>query len=180
MTTDVRRSNDGPGRIAPVHFLWLIVSLAIIAAPFPAAAQTPAAAPRAPAATVAVPDDMALAKLLWSTMAAIDHANKTGNYSVLRSLGSPGFQQGNSVENLAAVFAVLRQERLDLADTLVFQPNYEFPPVIVQGLLRLRGMFRMRPRGVQFDLLYQWNGGWTLHGVAVRSVATTQDLAPGR
>lgn len=180
MTTDVRRPNDGPGRIAPVHFLWLIASLAIMAAPFPAAAQAPSAMPRAPAANIPVPDDMASAKLLWSTMAAIDHANKTGNYSVLRSLGSPGFQQGNSVANLAAVFAVLRQERLDLADTLVFQPMYEFPPAIIQGLLRLRGTFRMRPRGVQFDLLYQWNGGWTLHGVAVRSVAMTQDLAPGR
>ncbi|HET9428532.1 MAG TPA: hypothetical protein VFO69_09260 [Allosphingosinicella sp.] len=180
MSRDVRRLKYGPGRIAPVHFLSLIGTLALAVAPLPAVAQNPPAATSIPAAAIPVPDDMALAKLLWSTMAAIDHANKTGNYSVLRSLGSPGFQQGNSVENLAAVFAVLRQERLDLADTLVFQPVYEFPPAIVQGLLRLRGTFRMRPRGVQFDLLYQWNGGWTLHGVAVRSIAMTQDLAPGR
>lgn len=178
MIRAVRSLDDGPGRTAPVHFLCLIAALGLVAAPLPAAAQSSAAASQAP--VIPVPDDMALAKLLWSTMAAIDHANKTGNYSVLRSLGSPGFQQANSVENLGAVFAVLRQERLDLADTLVFQPVYEFPPTIVQGLLRLRGTFRMRPRGVQFDLLFQWNGGWTLHGVAVRSVATTQDLAPGR
>jgi hypothetical protein len=117
---------------------------------------------------------------LWSTMAAIDHANKTGNYTVLRALGSPGFQQGNTPQSLAAVFAGIRGERLDLADTLVFEPVYEFPPGVVQGLLRLRGMFRMRPRGVRFDLLYQWNGGWTLHGVAVQSFANADGANPAQ
>ena len=180
MSRDVRRLNDGPGRLASVHFLCLFAAVGMGFAPVQVSAQIAPGANTAQAPAIPVPDDMALAKLLWSTMAAVDHANKTGNYSVLRSLGSPGFQQANSVQNLAAVFAVLREERLDLADTLIFQPVYEFQPAIVQGLLRLRGAFRMRPRGVQFDLLYQWNGGWTLHGVAVRSVATTGDLAPAR
>lgn len=31
--------------------------------------------------------------LIRSTLLALDHANKTGNYTVLRDLGAPGFQQ---------------------------------------------------------------------------------------
>jgi hypothetical protein len=146
---------------------------ALLVVPEPAMAQ--ASAPPAASATP-VPDQLALAKLLWSTMAAIDQANKTGNYSVLRDLGSPGFQANNNATTLANVFAGIRDQRLDLSDTLLFEPAYEFAPGIVQGMLRMRGIFRMRPTGVQFDLLYEWSNGWRLHGVAVRPVATT--LAP--
>ena len=37
--------------------------------------------------------------LIRSTLLALDDANKTGNYSVLRDLGAPGFQLANSVNN---------------------------------------------------------------------------------
>jgi hypothetical protein len=162
----------------------LAATLAVFASP-PAAAQAaqqrpapvrqqPAPAPQLPASAIPVPDQLALAKLLWSTMTAIDHANKTGNYTVLRQLGSPGFQGNNNDAALAATFAGIRQQRLDLSDTLLFEPIHEFAPGIVQGVLRMRGMFRMRPTGVQFDLLYQWvDGGWRLHAVALRPIPTT-------
>ena len=47
--------------------------------------------------------------LIRSTLLALDHANKTGNYSVLRALGSPGFQK-LTVERLAEIFAKQRNE----------------------------------------------------------------------
>jgi hypothetical protein len=158
----------------------MAVASALLAAS-PAAAQRrpqqtrPAPAPvPAPAQTsLTVPDHLTLSKLLWSTMAAVDHANKTGNYSVLRSLGSPGFQRRYDVNALSATFAGIRQTRLDLADTLLIEPLLEFPPAIQGGLLRMRGAFRMRPTGVRFDLLYQWNNGWALEGVAMQPLATT-------
>jgi hypothetical protein len=137
------------------------------------AQSVPRPAPVAPTAQSPVPDQLTLAKLLWSTMAAVDQANKTGNYSVLRDLGSPGFQANNNPATLAAVFAGIRDRRIDLSDTLLFEPAYEFAPGIESGLLRMRGIFRMRPTGVQFDLLYQWDNGWRLHGIAVRPVPTT-------
>jgi hypothetical protein len=113
-------------------------------------------------------------------MVAIDQANRTGNYSVLRALGSPQFQQSNPPAILSNVFAGIRSQRIDLANTVVFEPTYEFPPAIVDGLLRLRGMFRMRPTGVRFDLLYQWNGTWTLHAVALQAESTTQPAGAPR
>jgi hypothetical protein len=106
--------------------------------------------------------------LLWSTLAAIDHANKTGNYSVLRDLGSAGFQANNNAASLAAAFAQLRERRVDLSDTLLLAPTYELPPALVApGLLRVRGSYQMRPTAILFDLLYEWNQGWRLEGVAL-------------
>ena len=117
-----------------------------------------------------IPDQAGLARMVWSTMAAVDHANKTGNYNVLRGLGSPDFQAANGAPALSRIFAGLREGGINLSDTLSIEPSYEFPPALEGGMLRLRGAFRMRPQAVQFDLLYQWNQGWMLNGIAVRTV----------
>lgn len=155
---------SGPGLHAPARLLLAAFLLAVSTGP--AMAQ----APRPAAAVNAIPDQAGLARLVWSTLAAVDHANKTGNYNVLRSLGSPDFQASNSAPALSRVFASVREQGINLSDTLSIEPSYEFPPALEGGLLRLRGAFRMRPQAVQFDLLYQWNQGWMLQGIAVRVV----------
>lgn len=141
--------------------------------PAEAQAQRPAAAANA------IPDQAGLARLVWSTIAAVDHANKTGNYNVLRSLGSPDFQASNGAPALSRIFASLREQRVNLIDTLSIEPSYEFPPALEGGMLRLRGAFRMRPQATQFDLLYQWNQGWMLQGIAVRTLPFSS-LPPAR
>ena len=155
---------SGPGRFAPARLLSAALLLAVPA--WPAVAQ----APRQSAAVTAIPDQAGLARMVWSTMAAVDHANKTGNYNVLRSLGSPDFQAANGAPALSRIFASLRERGVNLSDVLSIEPSYEFPPTLEGGMLRLRGAFRMRPQAVQFDLLYQWNQGWMLNGIAVRTV----------
>ena len=152
---------SGPGRFAPARLLLAL----LLAAPSVAAAQPPAAA-----VTIPIPDEAGAARLVWSTMAALDHANKTGNYSVLRALGSAAFQASNSEVALSGIFVPLRQQRLDLTGTLGTPPSYDFPPRLEGGLLRVRGAFRTRPQAVQFDLLFQWNQGWVLQGIAVSPV----------
>ena len=114
-------------------------------------------------------------------MAAIDQANKTGNYSVLRDLGSPGFQANNNAASLATVFATIRGNRIDLSDTLLVVPTYEFAPAVTPpGTLRMRGSFNMRPITIQFDLLYEWHQGWRLEAVALRPVSATAPAQQGR
>ncbi|WP_126173057.1 hypothetical protein [Altericroceibacterium xinjiangense] len=154
---------SGPG-ISPARFLALALWFtAPVGWAFPALSQAPAQA------AVAAPDEKTSLKLLWSTMAAIDQANKTGNYSVLRDLGTPDFQARNTAAGLAEVFAPIRTQRVDLSDTLLVAPQYDFAPAIVEGgLLRMRGSFPMRPTAVAFDLLYRWQNGWRLHAVAIR------------
>lgn len=168
----------GSGRHAPAHFLLPVFT---IIAGAPAVAQTQVRPP-APL-TVAAPDIQTVDKLVWSTVAAIDHGNVTGNYSVLRDLGAPAFQANNNAATLAGVFAQVRNERIDLSNTLLLAPSYEFPPGIVNGMLRARGAFGLRPTAIRFDLLYaNVAGRWQLFGVAVVPVpmSTTQVAPPRR
>ncbi|HEY0044372.1 MAG TPA: hypothetical protein VGB62_07455 [Allosphingosinicella sp.] len=153
----------------------LAALLLCVSAPASAQAQRPAPAAQAPRASIVpLPDPLTLTKLVWSTMAAVDHANRTGNYAVLRALGTPSFQTANSATSLSGVFAGVRQIRLDMSNTLLIEPLFEFPPAVQNGYLRMRGAFRMRPTGVAFDLLFQWNNGnWQLEGIAVEPLAMT-------
>jgi hypothetical protein len=47
-------------------------------------------------------------------MLALHHADETGNYTVLRDLGAPGFQAANTASRLSEIFANLRAQRIDL------------------------------------------------------------------
>ena len=154
------RKVGGSGLRAPA-LLFLAGLIAV-----PALAQTQSRPARAAAAPV--PDELTLSKLLWSTMAAVDQANKTGNYSVLRDLGSTGFQANNNAASLAGVFAAIRTQRIDLSNTLLLAPTYEFRPAMIEpGILRMRGRFPLRPTAIGFDLIYEWQDGWRLHGVSI-------------
>ena len=52
--------------------------------------------------------------LIRSTVLELDQANKTGNYTVLRDLGAPGFQ-ANTAARLVEIFASQRRDNLDLS-----------------------------------------------------------------
>ena len=80
----MRFLNTRPGLFAPA---FLLAALALAA---PVHAQTQAAQP--PISVEPVPSELELAKLLWSTMTAVHHANLSGNYSVLRDTSANGFQ----------------------------------------------------------------------------------------
>lgn len=141
-----------------------------LAAGLPALAQPRAPAP-APAAVAPgvrpLPGRLTQLRLVWSTMAAVDHANRTGNYSVLRDLGTAGFQAQNNPTALAGAFAGLRTHQVDVSETLVVQPTFEIAKMVEPDVLRLRGSFPLRPSAILFDLMFQWRDGWKLHGIAV-------------
>ncbi|MGZ8348527.1 MAG: hypothetical protein ACXWU2_00755 [Allosphingosinicella sp.] len=157
-------ANTGAGLRAPVR---LALSVALVSVSVAAISQPRPATPAQAQATI--PDTLLAARLVWSAMAALDHANRTGNYSVLRDLGAPSFQANNSAATLGSIFEELRRQRIDLSNTLIVSPNLEFPPTFVQGgLLRIRGSFPLRPVAVGFDLLFQNIGGeWKIFGIAV-------------
>ena len=176
MTISMNRK--GPGHIASALF---ICALALGAATAPAVAQVPQVAGQPPASSVPVPGELELAKLIWSTLAAVDHANQAGNYSVLRDLSAPGFQINNDSARLAQIFSSLRSSGIDLSNTLLLAPTYSGPATIVSpGVFRVRGFFGLRPTAIGFDLYYQWIGGkWRLFGVSITpaTMINTQ-LAP--
>ncbi len=104
-----------PGHIAPAVFF----ALAAMAVPTTVSAQ---AAPPPPSIQP-VPTELELAKLIWGTMVAVEQANVSGNYSVLRDMASPSFQQLNDPSRLAQIFADIRASRIDLSNTLLLAPT---------------------------------------------------------
>lgn len=152
----------------------MLLGAVIVATPQLAAAQNDD--PRLTAnPTLPVPDQLQLTRMIWSTMAAIHHANVSGNYSVLRDIGAPGFQVQNSAAQLAEVFRGIREQRIDLSNTLLLGPTFTAQPTMVSNdVLRLQGLFGLRPVAVQFDLFYQWsNGDWRLYGVSLQPIEMT-------
>ena len=115
-----------------------------------------------------MPDANGVTILVRTTLIALDQANRTGNYTVLRDLGSPGFRQANTAAKLAAIFANLRGQNLDLGPVAVVGPIFtQKPGLNAQGMLRATGYFPTKPLRVNFDLAYQRVGNrWRLFGIA--------------
>jgi hypothetical protein len=118
-------------------------------------------------AQTAPPSKGEVARLVWTTLIALDHANRTGNYTVLRDLSAPGFRAANDAARLAGVFA--RTRDLPLGRVVLYAPQMAVPPEIVEdGALRLRGRIPMRPEAVLFDMLFAQQGvDWRLLGLSV-------------
>ncbi len=145
----------------------------------PQPAQPVRAAPP-PISAQPVPGDLELAKLIWSTMAAVDHANRSGNYSVLRDISANGFQINNDPSRLAQIFAGIRTARIDLGNALLVAPTYLAAPQLVRPeIFEVKGVFALRPTQIYFDLYFQWEQGrWKLFGVSLEPRAMLTQL-PG-
>lgn len=106
--------------------------------------------------------------LVKSALLALDHANKTGNYTVLRDLGSINFQV-NTAARLAEIFASQRAQKLDLAGIVVLDPQLTLLPQIEpNGMLHMAGFFPSVPSQVDFEMLWEpVNREWRLYGLSV-------------
>src|SRR5262245_38715090 len=106
--------------------------------------------------------------LIRETLLALDQANKTGNYTVLRDLGAPEFQ-ANSAARLSEIFAQQRRDNVDLSGVAVIDPQLTLLPQIeANGMMRMAGFFPSVPTQVNFELLYAPVGGrWRLFGLSV-------------
>lgn len=116
--------------------------------------------------------------LIRSSLLALDQANKTGNYTVLRDIGAPGFQS-NTAARLGEIFAKLRNDNLDLSGVAVIDPQLNLLPQIeANGLMHLAGFFPSVPTQVNFDLTFApVNGKWRLFGISV-SIGQSAPAAP--
>jgi hypothetical protein len=107
--------------------------------------------------------------LIRSTLLALDHANSSGDYSIIHKLGTAAFQAEGTVEKLALSFAAFRDQKIDVSPIAVITPQLLQPPLIDQnGNLRLIGVFPTQPLRLQFDLAYQQlDGRWRQSGISV-------------
>jgi hypothetical protein len=116
-----------------------------------------------------IPSRTRLDLLIRSTLMALDHANQSGNYSVLRDLGSPAFQRFYTASALSDRFVALRKAKIDFSPILFFHPQMTAEPTLQEGrFLRLVGFMPTKPQQINFDLAYQnIEGQWLLVALSV-------------
>ncbi len=117
-------------------------------------------------------DEVRAEILIKNTLAAFNQANLTGNYTVLRDLGSPTFRGQNNPAKLTIVFASFRERDLDLSPLAVVKPELSVAPAPGKdGRLRLAGLFPTRPLAIKFDMLFEPIGDvWLLVDLSVAAV----------
>lgn len=161
-------------RLSPLLLAALVCASAASAqTPPPATApQPPAQAqpaqPQAPQIQTGPIDRAGAFLLMRNALIALDQANKTNEYSVLRATASAAFQV-NSTGKLSEIFAAQRREGLNLAYAAILEPRWTVEPQIeASGMIHMAGTFEVSPLPVVFDLLFtQQNGQWLLFGISV-------------
>lgn len=161
--------NDGHLRASLKAALFLIL---LSGAPCPVLAQGTPPVPRGQTAKTApprqaIPDPVRMNILIRDAIIALNHANRTGNYTVLRDLGTPAFQQLNDSARLGMAFAGLRAKDSDFSPVFFINPVLvQQPSLDSQGVLRLLGYFPTQPQRIVFDVSFQQAGGrWRLTGL---------------
>jgi hypothetical protein len=104
--------------------------------------------------------------LLRSTLITLNDAIQTGNFTVLRDMGAPGFRDANSPARLSRAFTDLASRGVDLSAVSVITPQLMEAPTLDQqkGMLHLKGISRVsRYRSISrcFIRLLAADGGYS-------------------
>lgn len=165
------------------RWFGLLAAAALLGMPAHAQTQPDAkgGAPSTPAQAPSLPDSFKLNMMIRSTVIAVNQANQTNNYSVLRDLGSSRFKTANSADQLAKIFEGLRKTKFDLSPVLFFTPKLLQPPGLMDnGMLRLTGFFDTVPQRVLFDLLFEdEKGEWLIYGINIATQPSPANAALG-
>ena len=175
-----------------------------IAAPGPAAASPSVVAPKkklvkAPAAAPAVvapavgaagrvptgnganpvPPIELVVLMMRASIIALDQANKTNNYTVLRAMAGPSLQ-AHTPEELSKTFALLRDKQIDLSPVLVTKPWMSANPAIeANGYLRLAAIFPTQPLSIACVVEMQPVAGfWRLASISINLAQAEQTSVP--
>jgi hypothetical protein len=108
---------------------------------------------------------------LRTTLVTLNDAIQTGNFTVLRDVGAPGFRNANTPSRLSQAFANLASQGVDLSAVTVIAPQFAETPALDQqkNMLHLKGYFPGQPVQINFEVLYQSVGGhWRLFGLSVQ------------
>ncbi len=170
--------------LLPPRFLSsLFVALIALAIPFSMVAYAQEQSGNSDTNTQAKPvrqiEKSLLVRLVRSTLSAVDHANSTGNYTVLRDLAAPSFAARNTAATLAAEFKPLRDSRVDLSPVLVLPIKLSRAPTLDEaGRLDIAGSVPGDPLTVAFWMRFEpVNGVWRLLDFSLNLVETEPEAA---
>jgi hypothetical protein len=116
-----------------------------------------------------LPSPASALALIRYTLLAVDQANKTGNYTVVRDISGPDFQDANDPARLAQIFAPLRAQGVDMFVVAVTEPLYKEPPrITAKRMLYVAGQFPTTPHRINFELLFEVvRGQWRIYGISI-------------
>jgi hypothetical protein len=161
-----------------VGALALAVSFAVASFAPTGLALAQGAAPPKLAASPAAPNKSVQLLLLRSTLLALDHANQTGNYTVLRDLAGPNFRKINNASKLGQIFANIVAQKIELAPIAIVEPQFA-AALDANRRLRIKGALPRPKVVVLFDLLYEQDEGrWKLFGISIGSQPVATPAAP--
>lgn len=123
-----------------------------------------------PRQRVVMPNGRSIVLLVRTTLVTLGNAIKTGNFTVLRDMGAPGFRKANTAADLARSFSDLAARGIDLSVVSVIAPKLSERPKLdrQRRMLRLEGYFPTRSKRIEFEILFQAvDGHWRLFGLSV-------------
>lgn len=110
-----------------------------------------------------------LSALIRGTLIALQQANSTGNYTVLRDLGAINFRTLNTPVRLGNVYSKIRESEIDLTPVIFLDPLMTKPPIIDRnGILIVEGFFPTEPLNIVFKMGFRFEyGAWRLLSLTV-------------
>jgi len=120
---------------------------------------------------VVMPNAEKIVLLVRNTLITLNDAIQTGNFTVLRDRGAPGFRQANSAGRLSKIFSDLTSRGVDLSVVSIVTPQLTQSPILDQekGTLDIKGYFPGPPVHIEFEVIYQSVGSrWRLFGLSVQ------------
>jgi hypothetical protein len=125
---------------------------------------------------VATLDANKIVELVRTSLLTLNDAIQTGNFTVLRDVGAPGFREANSAAHLSQIFSDLANRRIDLTHVATMVPQLAEAPIIVPAtnMLNVKGSFPGKPVQIDFELLFQPVADrWRLFGIWVQAKDTS-------
>jgi len=110
-----------------------------------------------------------ISMLIRTTLVALHQANVTGNYTVLRDLGSASFRTINNPVRLGGIYGKIREAGLDLSPAVLLDPFMTKPPFIdANGVLIIEGFFPTEPLNIVFKIGFRFEyGAWRILSLSV-------------
>ena len=122
-------------------------------------------------------------RLIKNALIALNQANVTGNYTVLRDLCSPELREKQKAADFALEFHSTHDRNRDMSFVMEMKPSLSQPPVFsADGRMRLVGYFPTRPLKLNYDLVFlkTVRGDWWIDGIVIctEPVATPTERWP--
>lgn len=110
-----------------------------------------------------------ISMLIRTTLVALQQANVTGNYTVLRDLGSGSFRTVNNPVRLGTIYGKIRETGLDLSPVVLLDPLLTKAPLIdANQVLIIEGFFPTEPLNILFKMGFRFEfGEWRLLSLSV-------------